>query len=256
MFNYHRRSYGLIVPVLLALIACAMPPGSYSKTTVNGAEKTYRYEEGGGKTLVYEVDRNGKLIVYDPNDKQAQQRLGLQKHEQQAEQKQAARMERIRQAPKRKQGDPIFVSFQPIESEIEMSEKQKQDIFDFFKKNLEDDPVIRLINRPNSKSTSGKLRQAAGELKSAGTGKPKSDVNLVITVSTTTVYGTIKGKLAEAKAMVFKAKMTGNWLPATQKAEETGTLFQLPEATRKLSEKIKKLVKEEIGPTIPADRSL
>jgi hypothetical protein len=34
-------------------------------------------------------------------------------------------------------------------------------------------------------------------------------VNLVSTVSTTTVYGTIKGKLAEAKAMVFKARMTG-----------------------------------------------
>ncbi len=255
MFNYRLRLYGFIIPLLLALAACIMQPGSYSRITSNGSEKMYRYEEGGKKTLVYEVDAAGKLTVYDPNDKQAQQRLAQQKQQVESEQKRSARMEKIRQAPKRNQNDPISVYFLPIESEVEMSDKQKQDIFDYFKKQLEGDPVIRLMD--NAKSRSGKMRQAASFLKNASSGRPTSDVDLRIKVSTETVYGFTKDrKPAEAKAMVFKATVTGNWLPATQKAEESGTLFQLPDATRKLSEKIKKLIKDEIGPTIPADRSL
>ena len=254
MPTYRIQVYGLIVFVLLALSACLMQPGSYSRTTSNGSEKMYRYEEGGKKTLVYEVDAAGKLTVYDPNDKQARQRLEQQKREQQADQANAARMEKIKQAPKRKQNDPILVNFRPIEAEVELSDKQKKDMYDYIRKQLENDPVIRLAGKDKAKS--GEMRQLMGALKGGSRKAPDSDVDLVIKVSTKTVYGTIKGKLAEAKAMVFKATMTGNWLPATQTAEEAGTLFELPEATRKLSEKIKKAIKEEIGTTIPADRSL
>ncbi len=258
MFMYRFPLYGLIVVVLLTLTACAMPPGSYSKSTVNGVEKMYRYEEGGKKTLVYEVDAAGKVTVHDANDKQAKQRLSQQKRDQQVEQANAARMEKIRHAPKRKQSDPIFVTFQPLEAdEVGLNDKQKKDMFDYFKKQFENDPIIRLSARDNAKARSGEMRQILSALKGGSSQKaPVSDVDLVIKVSTKTVYGFIKGKPAEGKAMVFKATITGNWLPATHKAEESGTLFELPEATRKLGDKIKKLIKEEIGPAIPADRSL
>ncbi len=40
-------------------------------TSAPGMEKTYRYDEGGKKVLVYEVDKFGTLFVYDEDDPQA-----------------------------------------------------------------------------------------------------------------------------------------------------------------------------------------
>jgi hypothetical protein len=216
-------------------------------------QKTYRYDEGGKKTLVYEFDDTGKLTVYDPNDNQAKQMLAHEKRQQQAALADAARMDKIRQAPKRKQNDPIYLYLQPVESEIDLTDKQKSDIFEYFRKQFENDPVIRLVSR--QKGAVG--RQLLSALKGGNAQKGKdADVNVVITVSTTTVYGFVGKKVADAKALVFKARIAGNWLPAEQKAEETGTLFQLPDATRRLSDRIKQVIKQDIGPTIPADRSL
>lgn len=56
--------------VLLASAACAVP-GSYVTTRAPGMEKTYRYDEGGKKVLVYEVDKYDTLFVYDENDRRA-----------------------------------------------------------------------------------------------------------------------------------------------------------------------------------------
>ncbi len=71
------------------------------------------------------------------------------------------------------------------------------------------------------------------------------------------VYGlTAKGKAGSMLALVIEATITGNYLPATLKVEETGNIFQNMELTRRLGEKVKTAIKEQIGPTIPADRSI
>jgi hypothetical protein len=243
---------GLIVFVLFAVAACAVP-GSYVKSTVNGVEKTYRYDEGGKKVLVYEVDhRTGNLTVHDPNDKQAQMYMSGRKWEEKAEAAQAARLEKIKQAPKRKPNDPIFVKLMPIDgSQMKMDEKQKKDIFDYFKKQFENDPVIRITGDQKS---GNERRKAVSALKALA--KAPADVDVAIKVTNKSVYGTINGKLAEATAMVFQASINSNWLKDRHKAEDSGTLFDIPNATNRLSEKIKQIIKNDIGPTIPADRSL
>lgn len=238
--------------LIFALAACAVP-GSYVKSTVNGVEKTYRYDEGGKKVLVYEVDRTGKLTVYDQNDKQAKMMMSGRKWEEEQVAVQAARMEKIKQAPKRKPNDPIFVKFMPIDdSEIQMSEKQKKDMFEYFKKQFTNDPIIRLVEEKSGNQT----RKALNALKDLAGKGPATDVDLTIKVTSKTVYGTIKGKLAEAKEMAFQAAINSRWLMDKYKAEDAGTLFDIPNATQRLSEKIKIIIKNDIGPTIPADRSI
>ena len=241
----------LVALSLAALCACAIP-GSYVTSRTGGVEKVYRYDEGGKKVLVYEVNADGKLTVYDPNDSRAKMMQGHQKRQKEVEVANAAHIEKIRKAPKRKPGDPIYLYISPVEAEIEMDDKQKKDIFDYFRKQFENDSIIHLVGKPGT--SSGELRKTLRSF--TGSKQPDADAHLLITVSRDTVYGLRKGKLASAEAMVFKAKITGNWIPVERKAEDKGTLFQIPDATRRLCDTIKQLIKNEIGPTIPADRSL
>lgn len=246
----------LIVFVLFAVAACAVP-GSYVTSTMNGVEKTYRYDEGGKKVLVYELDRGtGKATVYDPNDKRCQQYLEGEKWQQKAEAAHAARQDRIRQAPKRRPNDPIMVRFKPIDdSEIQLTEKQKKDMYDYFRKQIEGDPVIRLVAEERA-DRKGVRRAAATALKDLSAKGHTADVDVVIKVTSKTVYGTINNKLAEAKEMTFQATIISNWLEDSRKASDAGTLFDIPKATQRLSEKVRQIIKNEIGPTIPADKSI
>jgi hypothetical protein len=248
-------SKGLIVFALFAVAACAVP-GSYVNSNVNGVEKTYRYDEGGKKVLVYEVDRTGKLIVHDPNDKRAQQAMSWRKGEQQADANQAARLEKIKQAPKRKPNDPILVNIRPIDdSEIQLTEKQKKDIYDYFRKHFENDPVIRLTAEEKSDQAGGR-RNVRNALKDLGGKRNRADVDVVIKVNSASGIGGHNGKLVEVKELAFHATINGNWMRDTHTADGGSTMFDIPNATQRFSEKVKQIIKNDIGPTIPADRSL
>jgi len=67
-----------IVIMLFAFAACAVP-GSYVTSRAPGMEKTYRYDEGGKKVLVYEVDKYGTLFVYDESDQRAKMMMAGRK---------------------------------------------------------------------------------------------------------------------------------------------------------------------------------
>jgi hypothetical protein len=192
--------------------------------------------------------------VHDPNDKQAQMRLSGKKWEEKADAAAAARMEKIKQAPKRKPNDPISVNFRPIDdSQIEMTEKQKKDMYDYFRKQFENDPVIRLTAEQRT-DRKGVRRQAVSSLKDlVGEG---ADVDVVIKVTSKTVYGTMNGKLASAKEMRFEASVKSKWMEGKHQAEDAGTLFDIPKATHRLSEKVKQIIKNDIGPAIPANRHM
>lgn len=243
--------YCLIAFSLAAICACAIP-GSYVTSRSGRAEKVYRYDEEGKKVLVYEVDAGGKLTVHDPNDSRAKMMQGHAQRQKEVDVANAAHIEKIRKAPKRKPSDPIYLYIKPVETRLKMSDKQKKDIFNYFTKQFENDRIIKLVSRPGT--SSGELRKSFRSFRrSRG---PAADAHLLITVSRDTVYGLRKGKVASAEAMVFKATITGNWIPIERKAEDKGTLFQIPAATQRLSKRIKRLIVKEIGPTIPADRSL
>ncbi len=248
---YRFPVYCLIAFSLAVVCACAIP-GSYATSRSGGVEKVYRYAEGGKKVLVYEVDAGGKLIVHDPNDSRAKMMQGHQKRQKEVEVANAAHIEKIRKAPKRKSSDPIYLYIKPVETRLKMSDKQKKDIFNYFRKQFENDRIIKLVSKPGT--SSGELRKSFRSFRRSK--EPAADAHLLITVSRDTVYGLRKGKVASAEAMVFKATVTGNWIPIERKAEDKGTLFQIPAATQRLSKRIKRVIVKDIGPTIPADRSL
>ncbi len=68
----------VIVFMLFVFTACAIP-GSYVTSRTPRSVKTYRYDEGGKKVLVYEIDEYDTLFVYDENDKQAKMMMAGRK---------------------------------------------------------------------------------------------------------------------------------------------------------------------------------
>jgi hypothetical protein len=259
-----RKKYSNSVPALFAglmlvsIVACSMPAGSYSKSSLNGAEKVYRYDEGGKKVLVYEVDSSGKLTVHDENDPQAKQQMARQSMKAQAEQANADRIEKIRHAPKRRPNDPISVYLHQIELDEQLSkaERTKGAIFDQIKKEFEKDPIIRLVNKDKVKKRKNSQTLNA-LLGGSSTKAPTADVEVAIRGYMKEVHGLTKdGKPGKMMALVFGATITSDFVPDSFKVEESGNIFRNVEVTHKLGDKIKQVIKNQIGPSIPADRSL
>jgi hypothetical protein len=72
------------------------------------------------------------------------------------------------------------------------------------------------------------------------------------------VYGFDKktGKPASMMAVVFEATITCNYLPAEFTVSEEGNVLLNKQVSSRFADKIKFVIKNQIGPTIPADRDL
>lgn len=223
-------------------------------------EKTYRYDEGGTKVLVYEVDRTGQLIVHDPTDKRAQQMMSGRKAEQKAEAEQAARMDKIKLAPKRKPSDPIFVNLKPIDDRaVQLTEKQKKDVHDYLRKHLENDRIIRLDFEEKPEQATdrkGVRRNARNAVKDLGAKKNNADVDVAIKVIYEMGIGGHNGKLKEVKNLGFHATIKNNWMRDTYEAKGGCSLLDIPNGTQRFTDKVKQVIRTDVGPNIPADRSL
>jgi hypothetical protein len=250
-----------VVLVLCFVAACAVP-GSYVNSSVNGVQQTYRYDEGGKKVLVYETDRTGKLIVHDPSDKRARQMMSWQKGQQKAEAEDAARLEKIKQAPKRKPTDPIFVNIKSIDyvgDKLKLTEKDKQPIHDSIRKPFENDPIIRLLPEEQSDQAGGRpnVRSAFNELgREVGGEKTNADVDIVVKVSYSMGIGGKKGKLVEVQEVDYLAIITGRQMRNKHEAKGGSTMLDIPGNTKRFVDRVKKVIVNDVGPTIPADRSL
>jgi len=256
----HQRFVWVLSGIILSLLiaSCNMPAGGYSSSKINGVEKVYRYDGGGEKVLVYEIDAAHKLTVYDQNDRRAQQMLARQQMAEQVTQTNAERIELIKHAPKRKPSDPIFVYLNLVELDNTMAqaEKPKGAIFEQIKKEFENDPIIRLVSK--NKMKQGKTTGAINAMKGSSSDKaPGADVEISIRCFSKEVYGkNSKGKPASAPGVAFEAVVICNYIPADYKASESGHILKNVEVTRKLVDQIKNIIKNKIGPTIPANRSL
>lgn len=253
-----RFPLALIVAATLFLTGCATP-GSYQTSTTNGHEKVYKYDEAGQKNLVYEVEKDGTVTIHDETDPKAQQLLKAQEMAAQAELADAERIEVIRNAPKRRPGDPISVVLHEIQLSPDMAKAQHSEgaVMDEYRKNFENDKIIKLVNSGGStvRDITQALRALSGESPSQA---PAADVEVVSSASVEKKAGINRktGKLGEYAALVLTATVTCNYLPEQVTVTEEGNIFRNAEVVEKFAAQIKAVIKNQIGPTIPADRSL
>jgi hypothetical protein len=239
-----------ILLFLLTLSACGP---SYHTTNINGVKKVYDIDDQGRKNLVYEVGKDGTTTVYDENDPMYQQHLMAQQLAEADRQAKANRIERIKQSKKRSAKDPIYVVLHPTELDkaLKKAEKHKGAVYDQIRQEFESDRIIRLITEKNGKKSSwSKLR------KSFRKSKVDVEVNTRSYLKKMTGINKKTGKITEMTAIVFEATITSNYLPESYNVIEAGNIFRNPEVTQRFADKVKRVIKYQIGPGIPADRTI
>ncbi|HMB70264.1 MAG TPA: hypothetical protein VKU85_13190 [bacterium] len=249
-----------LVPVLvIAALVVGCATGGYRTVTKNGHEKVYKVDEAGEKNLVYEVSPDGELTVHDEADPRAQQALEGQRKLEQAQAAEVERLERIASAPKRADDDPIRVLIHEIELSEDLRQAQHTEgaVQEQLRKEFEGDAVIAVVDPAASqgRELTQAFRILAGQAPSQA---PPSDVEVVTRAYVQEKVGINKStkKVGSYAAVVFEATITSNYLPAEHVVTEEGSIFRNVEVTHKLAEKIKAVIKNEIGPTIPEDRNL
>jgi hypothetical protein len=239
-----------ILLFLLTLSACGP---SYHTTNINGVKKVYHVNDQGQKNLVFEVGKDGTTTVYDENDPMYQQHLMAQQLAEADRQAKANRIERIKQSKKRSAKDPIYVVLHPTELDkaLKKAEKHKGAVYDQIRQEFESDRIIRLITEKNGKKSSwSKLR------KSFRKSKVDVEVNTRSYLKKMTGINKKTGKITEMTAIVFEATITSNYLPESYNVIEAGNIFRNPEVTQRFADKVKRVIKYQIGPGIPADRTI
>jgi hypothetical protein len=256
----NRVRLGTITMVALSFIFLyGCMAGGYSSSTRNGHEKVYRVEKDGSKTLVYEVAKDGTVTIHDEADPRAQQVQEGQKRAEMSQAADAERIARIEAAPKREPGAPIYVALHETELDAKLKESQHSDgaVFAEVQKNFANDKVIRLVDGSEMKKSEwGQVAAALGGKSTKA--NPAADVEVWSKGRLEEKVGINKqtGKVGSMWVVVFEATVSSNYTPATRTVTEEGNIFQNQEVTRRLADKIKHVIKNEIGPTLPADRSL
>jgi len=229
----------------------------YRVSTRNGHEKVYRVDEDGSKTLVYETDKDGRVTIHDESDPRAQQVMQAQAAAERSEIADIERIERIETAPKRNPGEPILVVLYDIELDPKLAEAEHSDhaIYQEVAQHFQNDDIIRLVS--GKTSTSQQIQQVTKLMAGKSTkAAPPSDVDVVSRAYLKEVYGLRDGKPASAVYVAFEAKIICNYIPIELTVTEEGSMFRNAEVARLFAGKIKAAIKSEIGPTLPADRSL
>lgn len=264
--------YAAKLVTLAAVVAlCVGCAGSYRSTTVNGHTKMYRTDDAGEKHLVYETFADGSAKVYDESDPQAQEVLWEQKKREKLAEAEEVRLENIRTAPKRAETDPIVVRLHDgtIGERLAEEVTSREDVQEQFRREFESDPVLRLGVRQKPKGPSD-LENALKGLSIILQGDPDAmqfDAASSAPIADVEVfpYAHLEGAVFENKQsgdlslgykLVFEARVVSNYLPSEHKVMSEGNPFANQQITRDLAEQVKQVIKETIGPEIPADRSL
>jgi hypothetical protein len=244
---------------VLALFVVFGCGAGYRTTVKNGHETVYYVDEDGNKRLVYEIAKDGTVTIHDETDPKAQAIIAQQERMEQAKVLEAERIERIEQAPKRKPNDPIFVALHDVQLDDKLKQAQHSEgaVDKQIRGQFDEDSVIRLIGMDSMKKNEWSQLGKALSGRSANEG-PAADVDVVSRGYLKEVYGFDKktGKPASMVAVVFEATITSNYLPAEFTVTEEGNVLLNAQVSSRFVEKIKAVIKNQIGPTIPADRSL
>jgi len=229
----------------------------YRTSTTNGHEKVYYVDDDGNKKLVYETTKDGAITIHDESDPKAQEVMKAQELKEQSELADLQRVELIETSPKRATNDPIRVVLYDIELGPNLAEAEHSEhaIYNEVAQHFKNDNVIRLVS--GKSSTSRELQQMTRMMKGESTKKaPQSDVDVVSKAYLKEAYGIRDGKAASAIYVVFEATIICNYMPIQVSVSEEGNMFRNAEVAKKFAEKLKDAIKNEVGPTIPANRSL
>jgi len=248
---------GVLIMAVMLMFGCVGT--HYNTKTVNGHKTVTKVDEEGNKTLVYEVNKDGSAVIHDETDPMAQQYLTEKRRAEQARLDEDSRQERIRNAKKRNTADPIYVALLPTELGANLASAQHSEgaVYEQIRKEFKDDPVIRLVSNEDLRKREwtqiGKaLTGGSSSMVPAAdiTVRSNGDLKEVVGISRKT------GKPAKGVQIVLEANISSNFLPAEYSVKETGNVFNNVEMTRKFAAQIKEIIKNRIGPEIPADRSL
>ena len=253
----------LLAPALIAAAGLALcagcVAGAYSRTNFNGHTKVYRNDEAGEKRLVYEVAPDGALTVYDEADPQAQQERQRRAQAEAMLQARADRQERVKAAPKRRAGEPIFVALTPTDVDPNLAKAQHSEgsIFEAIREGFEGDSVIRLVDcdRQKGKKWSEVASLLSGRDPEAS---PAADVDVRTSARLKEVVGIRRdtGNVGKGVVILFEATVVSNYLAGEYTVTESTGVLDNVEGTRRFVARIKETIQRDIAPTLPADRSL
>jgi len=251
--------HAAIICIAVSIFLVVGCGAGYRTTVKNGHESVYYVDDEGNKRLVYEVAKDGTVTIHDETDPKAQAIMAQQERAEQAKVLEAERIERIAQAPKRRNDDPIFVALYDVELDDQLKSAQHSEgaVDQQIRGQFEKDAIIRLVGMDAMKQSDwAKLGKALGG-KSVNEA-PVADVEVISRGYLKEVYGFNKktGKPGSMMAVVFEATIKCNFIPSEYTVTEEGNVFLNAQVSDRFVEKIKAVIKNEIGPTIPADRKL
>ena len=220
------------------ITACS---GGHYTANVNGEKKVYRVDQHGTQTLVYEMDQSGKTIA-DADNPMVKRQAAIAE---QPSAKRADQLEQLSRTAKRQPSDPIYVSLAPpvLDPQMEKAERTKGVVAEQIRSEFAADPIIKLIEENPNQSGLMKPHVLAS-----------ADVEVSPKVSLKEAYGIDRktGKPSKTLAVVFEATITSQVPPATYNVSESGHALRTLEVSKRFTTQVKQIIREKIGPAIPA----
>jgi hypothetical protein len=231
-----------VVAAYFMMVACS---GSYYTANLNGGKKVYRVDDHGAKTLVYEIDQNGKTTIHDADDPVAKRQPAAQEMEEQFSVRRTEQLAQLNRAPRRQPNDPIYVNLVPavLDGQMQKAERTKGAVEQQIRSELAADPIIKLLEDNRNRSGLLKPHVLSG-----------ADVEVSPKVSLREAHGIDRktGKPGKTLAVVFEATITSEAFPATYKVSESGHVLRNLEISKRFAKQVKQVILEKIGPNIPA----
>jgi hypothetical protein len=240
--------------IILAAIASTGPLVSCSKSyreSAGDAEKVHPVARERAGTPSQEID-GGITANHDQSDP-GHAGGGVSDSEAWLEAVEIERFERIQQASKRRTGDRVYVAFYGLEIDERLGDETNagQSLGARLRSEFERDGVIVLVSDADLRM--GDRIETANL--AAGLSPNRSPVADVDVRSKATIEeGARPG--SQEMIVVLEATITSNFLPAEYTVKERGSILDDVDLARRFAGKVKRVVKEAIGPTLPADRNL
>lgn len=211
-------------------------------------------ENGNVTTTTTVTDKDGNIISTDDPEARAKAEAAARKRK---EKEQA-----LANALKRGPNDPIQIAlFQTVEDEKLRKITEKQGgVFPFLRKEFENDKVIRLMAQNKVDSYNKNYDFRTGKYKKntgfdRGQNYLPADIYVESSARLKEKYGISKAtnKPASAPYLFYKATIHSEYSDQTWEITESGHILNNPEVTKKFANKIRNVVINKAGTTIPAD---